>query len=188
MYVSFRQARLSPSCVRWHDRRMQASRDERLARAVELRERGELEEARELLLELCADFPDDAHVAVQTAWVHDSIGLEEEAARHYEAALGGDLTDDELRGALLGLGSTYRTLGRDADSDRMLREGIERFPGFNALRAFHAMTLYNLGRPRDAVEQLLKLLVATTNDPSIERYQRALSAYAEDLDRSWLSE
>jgi predicted Zn-dependent protease len=179
VYVSFLQ-------LRWHDRRMQASRDERLARAVELRERGELEHARELLLELRGDFPDDAQVAVQTAWVHDSIGMEEEAVEHYEAALAGELTDDELRGALLGLGSTYRTLGRDADSDRVLREGIERFPDFKALRAFHAMTLYNLGHPRDAIEQLLKLLLETTNDPSILRYQRSLGAYTEDLDRSWL--
>ena len=166
---------------------MHGSRDERLARAVELRDRGELDDARELLLELRGDFPDDAQVAVQTAWVHDSIGLEEEALEHYEAAIAGGLADDDLRGALLGLGSTYRTLGRDSDSDRVLREGIERFPGFAALRAFHAMTLYNLGRPRDAMQQLLDLLVDTADDPSIRRYQRALRAYAEDLDRSWLS-
>jgi len=107
---------------------MAASRDERLARAVELREGGELESARELLLQLRSEFADDAQVAVQTAWVHDSIGLEDEAVEHYEAAIAGDLTEDELRGALLGLGSTYRTLGRDADSDRILREGIERSP------------------------------------------------------------
>ena len=166
---------------------MAAPRDERLARAVELRERGDLESARELLLRLRADFPDDAQVAVQTAWVHDSIGLEDEAVEHYEAAIAGDLTDEELRGALLGLGSTYRTLGRDADSDRVLRAGIERFPDFPALRAFHAMTLYNLGRPRDAIEELLKLLVETADEPSIQRYRRALGAYAEDLDRSWLA-
>jgi predicted Zn-dependent protease len=166
---------------------MDTSRQERLARAVELRENGELEEARTLLLELRAEFPDDAQVAVQTAWVHDSIGLEEEAVEHYVAALAGELTDEELRGALLGLGSTLRTLGRDADSERVLRGGIERFPDFAALRAFHAMTLYNLGRPRDAIEQLLKLLIETTDDPSIQRYQRALRAYAEDLDRSWLA-
>ena len=167
---------------------MAASRDERLARAVELREGGELESARELLLQLRSEFADDAQVAVQTAWVHDSIGLEDEAVEHYEAAIAGDLTDEELRGALLGLGSTYRTLGRDVDSDRVLRKGIERFPDFPALRAFHAMTLYNLGHPRDAIEQLLKLLLETTNDPSILRYQRSLVAYAEDLDRSWLSQ
>jgi predicted Zn-dependent protease len=166
---------------------MHASRKDRLARAVALREEGELEDARQLLLELRAEFPDDAQVAVQTAWVHDSIGLEEEAVEHYEAALAGGLADDDLRGALLGLGSTYRTLGRDSDSDRVLREGIERFPDFAALRAFHAMTLYNLCRPRTAIQQLLELLVDTADDPSIRRYQRALRAYAEDLDRSWLS-
>jgi predicted Zn-dependent protease len=186
VYVSFRDPWQNPSRTRWHDRSMPASRDERLAEAVQLRESGDLERAREQLLGLRAEFPEDAQVAVQTAWVHDSIGYEAEAVEHYEAAIAGELSDDELRGALLGLGSTYRTLGRDGDSDRILRQGIERFPDFKALRVFHAMTLYNLGRPRDAIEQLLKLLLETTADPSILRYQRSLGAYAEDLDRSWL--
>jgi predicted Zn-dependent protease len=186
VYVRFRGLQQKPSRTRWHDRLMQGSKEERLRQAVELRESGELERARLLLLELRAEFPEDAQVAVQTAWVHDSIGLEEEAVEHYEAAIVGELSDEELRGALLGLGSTYRTLGRDEDSDRIFRQGIQCFPDFKALRAFHAMTTYNLGRPRDAVEQLLKLLLETTTDPSIQRYQRALGAYAEDLDRSWL--
>jgi tetratricopeptide (TPR) repeat protein len=162
------------------------SPEERLARAVELRESGDLEQARTLLLELREELPDDAQVAVQTAWVHDSMGLEEEAVEHYEAAIVGDLPDDELRGALLGLGSTYRTLGRDEDSDRTFRQGIERFPDFRPLRVFHAMTAYNLGRPRDAVEELINVLLESTSDPTILRYRRSLSAYAEDLDRSWL--
>jgi tetratricopeptide (TPR) repeat protein len=160
--------------------------DDRLARAVRLREQGELEEARQLLLDLRAERPDDPKVAVQTAWVHDSMGLEEEAVEHYEAALAGDLTEEEARGAYLGLGSTLRTLGRDEDSDRIFREGIERFPDFPALRAFRAMTLYNLDRPREAVQLLLEVLLETADEPSIERYRRALTAYAEDLDRSWL--
>ncbi|HEU6445625.1 MAG TPA: tetratricopeptide repeat protein [Gaiellaceae bacterium] len=164
-----------------------SSRDERLARAVELRERGEDEQARQLLLELRSEFPDDAQIAVQTAWVHDSLGLEEEAVEHYRAALAGELTDDELRAAFLGLGSTYRALGRDAESDETFRQGIEHFPDFGALHAFHAMTLYNLGRPREAVRELLVLLLATSSDPSIERYRRSLTAYTEDLDRSWLA-
>ena len=160
---------------------------ERLARAVELRERGELEEARRLLLELRAELPDDPHVAVQTAWVHDSLGFEEEAVEHYEAALAGDLSDDELRAAFLGLGSTYRALGRDGDSDRTFQAGIDRFPDFRPLRVFQAMTAYNRGEPRRAVRQLLEVLLETTSDPQILRYQRSLSAYAQDLDRSWLS-
>jgi predicted Zn-dependent protease len=160
--------------------------DERLTSAVELRESGELEQARKLLLELRAEFPADARVAVQTAWVHDSMGLEDEAVAHYEAAIAGGLDDEELRGALLGLGSTYRTLGRDADSERTLQQGIEQFPDFLALRIFHALTAYNLGRPRDAVAELLEVLLESTSDPSILRYRRSLASYAEDLDRSWL--
>ena len=160
--------------------------DERFARAIALREAGELERARGLLLELRRERPGDAQVALQTAWVHDSLGLEEEAAGHYEAAIRGDLSDEELRGLYLGLGSTYRTLGRDADSERVFREGIERFPDFKPLRVFRAMLDYNLGRPRDAVRALIEVLLEASDDPTIQRYRRSLSAYAEDLDRTWL--
>jgi predicted Zn-dependent protease len=166
---------------------MTPSRDERLATAISLREDGQLEQARQLLLGLRAEFPADAHMALQTAWAHDKMGLEEEAAPHYEAALAGDLSDDELRSAFLGLGSTYRALGRDADSDRVLRQGVERFPDYRPLRVFHALTLYSLGQPRAAVEGLLTLLLETTADADIQRYRSTLAAYADDLDRSWLA-
>jgi tetratricopeptide (TPR) repeat protein len=162
--------------------------DDRLARAAELREAGKLEEALPLLLALRKEHPGDARVALQTAWTHDSLGLEEEAAEHYEAAIRGDLSDDELRGLYLGLGSTYRTLGRDADSERVFREGIERFPDYRPLRVFNAMLDYNLGRPREAVRALIETLLEAGGDPAIQRYRRSLSAYAEDLDRSWLEE
>jgi tetratricopeptide (TPR) repeat protein len=166
---------------------MRTPRDERLARAVELRESGDLEQARQLLLELRADLPADAQVAVQTAWVHDSMGLEEEAVAHYEAAIAGDLSDEELRGALLGLGSTYRALGRDGDSERIFRQGIERFPDFRPLRVFQALTAYSLGEHRAAVRQLIHVLLESSSDPDIQRYRRSLAAYADDLDRSWLA-
>lgn len=166
---------------------MTGSDDERLARAVELREGGQLEQARELLLALRTEFPANAHIAVQTAWVHDSLGLEEAAVSHYRAAIAGDLSDQELRGALLGLGSTLRTLGRDAEADAIFRLGVERFPDYRPLRVFYAMLRYNLGAPREAIADLLKLLLESTSDAEILRYRRALTAYAEDLDRSWLA-
>ena len=165
---------------------MDISHDERYAEAVALREAGRLEEARPLLLALRAECPDDAQIALQTAWVHDSLGYEQEAVRHYEAALAGTLSDEELRGALLGLGSTYRTLGRDADAERTLRRGLERFPDFRPYRAFLAMTAYNRGQPREAVRMLLELLLDASPDPQLQRYRRALTGYAADLDRSWL--
>jgi uncharacterized cupin superfamily protein len=165
---------------------MTPTQEERLARAVELRERGELEEARRLLVELRAERPDDARVAVQTAWVHDSLGLEQDAVAHYEAALAGDLPDEERRGALLGLGSTLRALGRDADSERVLDEAVARFADFRPLRVFRALTAYNRGRAGEAVRELVHVLLDTTSDPDVQHYRRSLGAYADDLGRSWL--
>jgi hypothetical protein len=46
--------------------------------------------------------------------------------------------------------------------------------------------MYNAGQPREAVRQLLKLLIETTADADIVRYRSSLDAYADDLDRSWL--
>lgn len=158
----------------------------RLTQASTLRESGQLQEALPLLLALRAECPDDARIAVQTAWVHDSLGLEEEAVPHYRAAIGGDLPEADLRGAFLGLASTLRTLGRDAESEEVFLQGIERFPDFKPLRAFHAMLAYNRGRPREAVQALIRLLLDSSADPTIQRYRRSLAAYAEDLDRSWL--
>src|SRR4029077_1811757 len=162
--------------------------DDRLAEAIALPESGDLEQALPLLLALHEECPDNPRIAVQTAWTHDSLGLEEEAAEHYEAAIRGDLSDDELRGLYLGLGSTYRTLGRDADSERIFREGIERFPDFTPLRVFNAMLDYNLGRPREAVRALFEVLREASDAPTIQRYRRSLTGYREDLDRSWLDE
>jgi tetratricopeptide (TPR) repeat protein len=164
------------------------SASERLARAIELRESGELEQALPLLLELREELPDDPQVAIQTAWVHDSLGLEEQAVPHYEAALACELPDDQARGAYLGFGSTLRTLGRDADSERVFAEGIERFPDFLPLRVFYAMLEYNLGHSREAVRTLIEVVLEATDDPTILRYRRSLSGYAEDLDRSWLDD
>ncbi len=161
--------------------------DERLALAEKLYAEREFEHARPLLLELRAEQPDDPRVAVLTAWTHDSLGLEEEAAEHYEAALANGLSGDDLRGALLGLGSTYRTLGRDDDSERIFRRGLEEFPDFRPYRIFRAMLQYNRGEAREAVQELINVLLETTSDPDIQRYQRALDGYSGDLDRSWLN-
>jgi Flp pilus assembly protein TadD len=125
---------------------------------------------------------------VQTAWVHDSLGLEDEAVPHYREAILGDLSDDELHGALLGLGSTLRALGRDAEAAEVFRQGLQRFPGDRPLRVFHAMLQYNTGNAREAVADLLTLLLESTSDGETLRYRRALTAYAGDLDRSWLGQ
>ncbi|MEV0323727.1 tetratricopeptide repeat protein [Streptomyces sp. NPDC050658] len=162
---------------------MTGQRDRLLAEAVRLREDGRREEARERLLALCEQFPLDADVAYQTAWVHDTLGLEAEAVPHYVRAVEQPgLSADDRRGALLGLGSTYRVLGRYAEAVTTLRDAAEEFPDDGALRTFLAMALYNTGRTHDAMELLLTLLAATSRDPDVSAYRPAIEHYAKDLD------
>jgi predicted Zn-dependent protease len=157
--------------------------EERLARAVRLREGGEPAAARELLLSMRAEFPEDPLIAYQTAWAHDVLDLEEEAVPHYRAAIAGGLPEEQMRDAILGLGSTLRVLGRDGEAAEVFADGLRRFPGYRPLRVFRAMLRYNTGDSREAVADLLRVLVESTEDPEIRQYGRAISAYAEDLDR-----
>ncbi|MBO3746913.1 tetratricopeptide repeat protein [Streptosporangiaceae bacterium NEAU-GS5] len=158
-------------------------RDSELRRAVQLREDGRVEEARAALVALAARWPDDAEIAYQTAWVHDSLGLEAEAVPYYRQALGGHGLSDRL-GAYLGLGSTLRVLGRFAESVTTFRRGLAEFPGDPGLRAFLAMALYNSGQAREAVSTLLGLLAETSADEQIQRYRRAIEYYAANLDET----
>ncbi|WP_329436250.1 MULTISPECIES: tetratricopeptide repeat protein [unclassified Streptomyces] len=160
-----------------------ADRDASLARAVRLREDGLREEAREQLVELSARFPDDAEIAYRTAWVHDALGLEADAVPYYVRALAGSgLSADDRRGALLGLGSTYRTLGRYPEAVATLSGGVTEFPGDNALQTFLAMALYNVGRAHDGMRLLLTVLAETSGDADLIAYRPAIEHYAKDLD------
>ena len=60
---------------------------DRLQEAIELRSTGRAEEARSILLDLVATYPDDAEINYQTAWVHDMLGREREAIPFYVQAI-----------------------------------------------------------------------------------------------------
>ncbi|MFJ4963278.1 tetratricopeptide repeat protein [Streptomyces sp. NPDC088729] len=155
---------------------------DRLAEAERLRTGGRPEEARERLLALTTRFPDDAEVAYRTACVHDVLGLETEAVPYYERSLAGaGLGAEDRRGALLGLGSTYRVLGRYGQSVETLRRGVEEFPDDGALRTFLSMALFNIGEHDESMRLLLELVAATSDDEHVRRYRQAIAHYAKDL-------
>lgn len=129
--------------------------------------------------------PDDARLNYLVACTYDGQGLEHEAVPHYVKAIATGLEGDELRNAHLGLGSTYRAIGRYEEALDTFDRGLETFPGAPELLVFRAMTLHNLGRSEEAVSQLLKVLVEHTDDESILRYRRALEFYADRLSETW---
>lgn len=165
---------------------------DRLAEAIQLREAGRakqdqaiLEEARTLLLDLAATYPDDAEITFQTAVAHDNLGLERESIPFYIQALAQGLSGPDLERAYFGLGSTYRGLGDYQQAEETLRRGVREFPHNRALQIFLAMALYNTQHYKEAMELLLTNLMATTSDEALQYFKRPIVYYASHLDETW---
>jgi len=150
-----------------------------------LREIGDFQEAESLLTRILAESLDDAEANYQMACLYDVQGREREAVPFYVRAIAGDLSDEERRGALLGLGSTYRALGEYPQAVEVLRQGVTEFPADRAMQTFLALALSNIGEHRQAVDLLLKHLVETTSDPGIRSYEKALRFHTGRLDEVW---
>lgn len=153
--------------------------------AIQWREEGRLKEARSLLLQCLKERPHHPQILYQCAWVHDALGLEREAIPFYEEALNRGLTGEDRRGAWLGLGSTYRTLGEYHKAKEILQKGMKEFPDANEFYPFYAMVLYNLGEHQLSMEILLRKMVELTHDEGIQKYQRAILFYKDKLDQIW---
>ncbi|WP_047985676.1 tetratricopeptide repeat protein [Ornithinibacillus californiensis] len=158
---------------------------EKLNQAIILRKDGNLKQSNTIMLELAHSFPNDAEINYQCAWSYDVLGEESKAVPFYEKAIALGLSGEDLEGALLGLGSTYRTLGDYENSKRTFEKGIESFPSNRAFHVFYAMTLYNLKNHDKAMELLLNCLVETTSDKEILNYEKAIRFYANKLDQVW---
>ncbi|MGG3571112.1 tetratricopeptide repeat protein [Bacillus gobiensis] len=143
------------------------------------------ETEKEKLLFAFSRNPDDPLTAYCCAAIHDKLGYEQEAVPFYLKSLENGISGNERIGAFLGLGSTYRTLGKYEKSAEILIRGVKEFPEANELKVFYTMTLYNLGSHKEAVQELLKLLDETTKDEAILSYRRAIRFYADDLDKTW---
>ncbi|NIK12552.1 tetratricopeptide repeat protein [Alkalibacillus almallahensis] len=159
--------------------------NQRLDKAIDLRQKGNHNDSNELLVRLIEDFPENASINYQCAWSFDILGEEAKAVPFYEKAIKLGLPEKELEDALLGLGSTYRTLGEYEKSNGTFEKGMELFPNNRAMQTFYSMTLYNLNEHSKAMELLLQCLIETTNDPEILSYKKAIEFYSDKLDEIW---
>ena len=158
---------------------------DRLASAIKLRESEHYEEARHFLLELHSEFPDDPQVNYQCAWIHDLLGLEREAIPFYEKAIQAGLNKEDLKSALLGMGSTYRCMGEYQKSIQTFQHALTLFPNSHEFNVFLGMAYYNIGEYSKAMELLLNSLADTSSNNGILRYQRAIRFYSDKLDQTW---
>ncbi|MEK3977502.1 tetratricopeptide repeat protein [Psychrobacillus sp. FSL K6-2836] len=156
-----------------------------IEQAILFRNNGMKKESNELLLQLVEKYPNNASIHYQCGWSFDVLGEETEAIPFYEKAIELGLPNNELEGAIIGLGSTYRALGEYEKSKQVFKRGIELFPNNKAIQVFYAITLYNLREHSNATELLLDVLLETTDDKQILSYEKALKFYSKHLDEVW---
>jgi len=155
--------------------------EESIQRAVELRRESQYTEALAILLDLYDKHPDHPRVSYELACTYDTQGVEDEAIGFYEHAIQCGLEGDDLRGAMLGLGSSYRCVERYGDSARILQKGAATFPDAREFDIFLALTRHNMGEHDEALRLLLGHIADHSADSGAVRYRRAISYYAEHL-------
>ncbi|MEU3981609.1 tetratricopeptide repeat protein [Streptomyces sp. NPDC026672] len=118
--------------------------------------------------------------AFEQASAHDATDLGERAVELYREALAGGLDGDRHRQAVIQLASTLRTLGHpQAAADLLLTERARTSDHLDdALTAFLALALTDLGREREAVSLALTALSGhlPSYRVSVARYAAALTA------------
>ncbi|PEZ06998.1 hypothetical protein CN326_09520 [Bacillus sp. AFS018417] len=152
-----------------------------LKKAIQLRNEKKFVQSREILLSLI-NFTQNPEVLYQCAWTHDAMGMETEAVPYYERAIELGLEGESLRGAYIGLGSTYRCIGEYDQAIATLESGIERYPDDDAMKVFLSMAKYNIQSHEEAMKLLLDVVVKTEN---VKTYAKAITFYKERLNETF---
>ena len=148
---------------------------------VGARAHGQAREILPRLKSLDERHPNVAEINFQLAWTCDVLDRAADALPYYEKASALGLSPNELSGALLGLGSTLRNLGQLERSAEVLRSGQLQFPDNPEFAVFLTLTLHAQGRHAEALRLALETLCATTEDPGLAAYQRAIRHAATKL-------
>jgi tetratricopeptide (TPR) repeat protein len=154
---------------------------EELEAIVGARAHGQSKEIIPRLKALDERHPHVAEINFQLAWSCDVLDRAAEALPAYEKAIALGLAPNELSGALLGLGSTLRALGQLERSAEVLQSAKLQFPDNPEFDAFLALTLHAQGKHGEALRLALETLCATSEDPGLTAYRRAIRHAASTL-------
>lgn len=152
-----------------------------IQKAKSLRKAGASAEAFAAVQNALKVHPRSAELNYLAASICDAERTKAEAVPFYLQSLELGLKGHDRRDALLGLASTYRSLGEYEKSKKTFEMGIIEFPQYHPYNVFLALTEFNLNRPEEAIKILLDVLIQTTADQEIRSYERALKFYSTRL-------
>jgi cyanophycin synthetase len=132
---------------------------------------------------LYAAHPGDARIAYELAGAHDSADAEAAAVPLFRESLAAGLREPHRHRAQVQLASSLRVLGHHDEALAVIDDAAARHPESLGIAAFRALVRHDAGEPTRALSQLLTAVVATSGDPDVVLYRRALKEYAAALAR-----
>lgn len=120
---------------------------------------------------------DDPAALFEQASVYDFLGRETDAIPLYRQAIAAGLDGDRLPQALIQLASSLRNTGKPEAAIEIIAGMESSIVAGDAHQAFLALSLFDAGRPGDALAVALRALAKT-----LPLYGRAVSAYASELE------
>jgi len=105
----------------------------------------------------------------------DAAGREKEAIPLYRLAVTLGLANEDLHSALIGLGSSLRTVGKTAAAITTLRKARRLFPGDLVVVMFLALAHYDVGQRNLVIRQLGDALLKESKQPRLTPYRRVLA-------------
>ena len=155
--------------------------DAEVARIWALNREGRAEEALAAAQGLVERYPDNPRAHFEYAGALDYQGREAEAVAPYRRAQELGLSGDDLPRLHVQLGSTLRNIGQAWEAAHLLEEGRERYPDYAPIRLFHALALISADCGKEAVAELLDLVLANGARIGLDGYERALREYTDEL-------
>ena len=114
----------------------------KLEKAIKLRTEKRFEAAEHIFKELFFEDEMNANTNYQYAWLLDNLGKEKKAIKHYKKALENNLEIEHRADCYLGLGSSYRMIGKYKKSLKMFDNAILEFPENEELKIFRTLSLF----------------------------------------------
>jgi thioredoxin-like negative regulator of GroEL len=153
--------------------------EQRLAKAWASIDEYDEAEFHALIETLVAGLPAGSAIGLfERAAAFDSTGHSDRAVPLYREALDQGLSGERRRRAVIQMASSLRNLGRPEESVALLTTELNAESDHldDAVRAFLALALVDVGREREAASLALGALA-----PHLPRYQRSLANYAHRL-------
>ena len=105
----------------------------------------------------------------------DAASREKQAIPLYRLAIARGLANEDLHTALIGLGSSLRTVGNTPAAITTLRKARRLFPRDIVVIMFLALAHYDAGQCDLVIRQLADALLNESTQPRLTRYRRVLA-------------